>query len=92
MDKIRTGLEYNRLDNDASGSSEVMIANYFSYSLSDKWDVFMRNDRIELVGGDTNTDTYLGAVWKAHENFHIAPSVTMANDNNDLKVSCMFKY
>jgi len=91
-DQIRTGLEYNRLDNDASGNSEVMIANYFNYSLSDKWDVFMRNDRIELVGGDTNTETYLGAVWKAHENFHIAPSVTMGNDNNDLKVSCIFKY
>ena len=39
-DKIRTGLEYNRLDNDiAGGTSKVMIANYFNYSLSDRWDV-----------------------------------------------------
>jgi len=52
----------------------------------------MRNDRTELVGGDTNTDTYLGAVWKAHENLHIAPTINMSNDSNDFKVSCMFKY
>ena len=91
-DKIRTGLEYNRLDDDEQGTSKVMIANYFNYTLSDKWGVFMRNDRTELVGGDTNTDTYLGAVWKAHENLHIAPTINMSNDSNDFKVSCMFKY
>ena len=55
-DAIRTGLEYNRLDNDSGdGTSQIMVANYFNYSLSDKWDVFMRNDRTELVGGDTDT-------------------------------------
>ena len=92
QDKIRTGLEYNRLDDDGQGTSKVMIANYFNYILSDKWDLFMRNDRTELVGGNTNTNTYLGAIWKAHENFHIAPTVNMSNDSNDFKVSCMFKY
>ena len=90
-DKIRTGLEYIRLD--AGSNSYVMLANYLNYSLSDRWDVFMRNDRVETVEtSNTETNTYLGAIWKAHENFHIAPSVNMTNDTNDFKVSCMFKY
>ena len=72
-DKIRTGLEYNRWD--ADSDSYVMLANYFNYSLSDRWDVFLRNDRVEAVEtSDTNSDTYLGAIWKAHANFYIAPA------------------
>ena len=90
-DKIRTGLEYNRLD--AGSNSYVMLANYLNYSISDRWDVFMRNDRVETVEtSNTETNTYLGAIWKAHQNFHIAPSFTMSDGNNDFKVSCMFKY
>ena len=89
-DKIRTGLEYNRMD--SSSDSYVMLANYLNYSLSDKLDVFIRNDRLEEVGGDTSTDTYLGTIWKAHQNFHIAPSFTISDGDNDFRVSCMFKY
>ena len=90
-DKIRTGLEYNRWD--ADSDSYVMLANYFNYSLSDRWDVFLRNDRVEAVEtSDTNSDTYLGAIWKAHANFYIAPNFKISNDSDDFRLSCMFKY
>ena len=88
-DKIRTGLEYNRLDDDSEGgTSYSMLSNYFNYSLSDKWDVFMRNDRVEEVGKDTNTDTYLGGIWKAHANFYIAPNFKISNNSDDFRLSC----
>ena len=90
-DKIRTGLEYNRWD--AGSDSYVMLANYLNYALSDRWDVFMRNDRVEEVEtSNTATTTYLGAVWKLHENFHIAPTIKISNNSNDFKLSCMFTY
>ena len=90
-DKIRTGLEYNRLD--AGSDSYVMLSNYLNYSLSDKWDVFVRNDRVEEIEiSNTESNAYVGAVWKLNNNFHIAPHFTMSDGDNDFRLSCMFKY
>jgi hypothetical protein len=90
-DKIRTGLEYNRWD--AGSDSYVMLSNYLNYSLSDKWDVFVRNDRVEEIEiSNTESNAYVGAVWKLNNNLHIAPHFTMSDGENDFRLSCIFKY
>ena len=90
-DKIRTGLEYNRLDE--GSDSHILLSNYLNYSLSDKWDVFVRNDRKEEVETSTvESNAYVGAVWKLNNNLHIAPHFTMSDGENDFRLSCIFKY
>ena len=88
-DKIRTGFEYNRYDTDVA---QIMISNYLSYSISERWDVFLRNDNIEEVGGLTNTYMYLGAVWKVQDKLHISPNFKVYDDEVDIRLACIFKY
>ena len=87
--KIRVGAEYNRYD---TNDSDVMYANYINYSVNDKWNVFVRNDIVEEVGGDSEHTAYVGAVWKANDKLYISPNILMNDSGEDVRITCMFSY
>ena len=87
--KIRVGAEYNRYD---TNDSDVMYANYINYSVNDKWNVFVRNDIVEEVGGDSEHTAYVGAVWKANDKLYISPNFVKNDTGEDIRITCMFSY
>ena len=89
--KLRLGLEYNQYE---TTDTEILMAVYANYSISETLDMFVRNDMTEIDGVvDSDIVTsWIGVVCNPSKGLYISPNIMIADGENDYRLTFMFKY
>jgi len=88
---LRLGLEYNQYE---TVNTETLMSLYGNYSISETLDMFVRNDIMEIEGvADSDvTTSWIGVVCNPSKGLYISPNVIIQDNNNNYRLTFMFKY
>jgi len=88
---LRLGLEYNQYE---TVNTETLMSLYGNYSISETLDMFVRNDIMEIEGvADSDvTTSWIGVVCNPSKGLYISPNVVIQDNENNYRLTFMFKY